>query len=113
MLDLEYLKRNFFRIDDGRYISDVMGNGRFLNGECFSDRRQRAIMQAQFGDRLSDVEDIRLTVKPATDYEFDVEMLWHWKDGRLCRSSVSGEDLYGLISQAVVLANVEDFNPKP
>ena len=69
-------------------------------------------MRAQFGDRLADVESLFFNVRPMNDTEYDVAMIWNIRDGAVPRtklSSAAGEDLYTLVSYAIVGAHVDEI----
>ena len=105
----EYLKGNGFLRDsaDG-LVSDVIVNHEFVK-DGFRDGRQLAILKAQFGDRLDKVSSMRIIAKQVNDFEWDVELKWSMQegDGMVTSSSwIGGDDLYHLVSQAIVLAEV-------
>ena len=108
MLETEYLKKNnFIKENDGRYVSKVIEGGSLVeNG--FSDKRQIGIIKAQFGDSLNDVEDMSLSAIPLGFSEFDVELWWR-SGGADHMSTISGDGLYELVSQAIVLADMDNF----
>lgn len=108
-----YLKENGFKPigNDGAFESIVINEKGFMN-DSFSDRRQLALIRAQWGDLLENVTDMSIIISPVEGDEFDVTLSWfvedddtHSKKGHC--SSIGGNDLYGLVSQAIVLADVE------
>ena len=120
-LELKYLKENNFRkMPDGRLSAIIMENGNFaLPENGFHDSRQIAIVNAQFGRDLDKMQDMSIEVKQVSDDEYDVCLKWISRDdvnphiGKSKSlkplsnehvSQISGEDLYCLVSQAIVLA---------
>ena len=112
-LELDYLKRNCFRLCDSKegsksteYYSEIISDG--CQVSAFMDQRQLALIQAQFGDSYKRIENMIVFVKPVNDSELDVSLHWKMKgiDDEMY-SSISGEGLYELVSQAIVLA--EDY----
>lgn len=111
-LERLYLKDNHFNFDEtsGKHVSVVMENGSFaLPENGFHDGRQLAIIKAQFGDELDRLQDMSIEVEPLNGVEFDVCLKWGFQnDMHGHMSQISGEDLYSLVSQAIVLACEED-----
>ena len=113
-LDLDYLKRNGFKKvdgDDESFESCMIDKFGFIDGGV-CDARQCRLVRAQFGDRLADVESLFFNVRPMNDTEYDVAMIWNIRDGAVPRtklSSAAGEDLYTLVSYAIVGAHVEEI----
>ncbi len=110
-LEIEYLKRNGFKLvgKDGGFESWMIDEFKLVD-EGFSDKRQRSLVHAQFGDRIQDVERLGFMVKPVNEREYDVTMHWLYRDGAksvIHSSTIGGEDLYDLVSQAIVLADVD------
>ena len=113
-LDIDYLKRNGFKKvdgDDESFESCMIDKFNFLdNGFC--DDRQCRLVRAQFGDRLADVESLFFNIRPMNDTEYKVTMIWNIRDGafsRLNSSTVAGEDMYTLVSYAIVSAYVNEI----
>lgn len=106
-LELKYLKENNFRkTTDGRLSAIIMENGNYaLPENGFHDSRQIAIINVQFGRDLDKIQDMSVEVKQVGDAEYDVCLKWISQDDvNEHVSQISGEDLYCLVSQAIVLA---------
>ena len=113
-LECEYLARNHFarKTPSESLSSTVIYQSEFVN-DGFTDKRQIDIIKAQFGDKLKNVGEMRIAVKLVGDVEFDVELEWSYKQpafGDAWHSSaIGGEGLYELVSQAIVLANIDEL----
>ncbi len=106
-LELKYLKENNFRkMPDGRLSAIIMENGNFVLPENgFHDSRQIAMVNVQFGRDIDKMQDMSVEVKQVGDAEYDVCLKWiSQDDANEHVSQISGEDLYCLVSQAIVLA---------
>ena len=107
-LEFDYLKRNNFKKCDYNDIvaSDVIRNSQFVD-DGFKDEKQIAFIKAQFGeDFTKKVTGMRIIVKFIGNLEYDATLEWTTDEGTHT-SCIGGEDLYGLVSQAIVLADVE------
>lgn len=109
-LEKEYLKKNnFTKNENGRLVSQVISKRQFVEDGGFQDERQRNIIKAQFGNGLASVEEMKIFVDEVNSYEFDVEISWRTSDGEMHESKIGGEGIYELVSQAIVLADIEEF----
>ena len=106
----KYLKQNNFRVEKDKLVSDVIADFKFV-ADGFGDKRQLALVKAQFGDELAKVESMSVAVKELGCCGYDVELDWTMNFGNdkiCCSSKIGGEgDLYHLVSQAIVLAVVD------
>jgi len=115
-LEYEYLQRNNFKKHGDHLISIVVENGQFLGEHGFHDEKQIAFIKTQFADGFERhyLEDICIVVKPVNQSEYDVSLKWsltdEYGDSRSYESSIGGDDLYDLVSQAIVLARVDSVN---
>lgn len=112
-LEIEYLNRNGFKpIGDGKSFESWMMDGFKMLDNGFCDKRQRRLVHAQFGEKFEDVEKLGFVVRPVNDSEYDVSMTWCTRKGvelRWHSSTIGGEDLYDLVSQSIVLADVDSI----
>jgi len=110
-LEMEYLRRNGFKkVADGTYVTTVIGDAK--EGEFFTDRKQSALIKLWFESSKDGIQEMKIEVREINAYEFDVSLLWStMKDGEVIhhKSVIGGEDLYDQVSQAIVLADVENL----
>lgn len=122
-LERRYLKENhFLKNPDGSYSANLIVGHEFCYRDrpdtSFRDEKQIKFLETQFGDKLNDVRTMIITIKHIQMSEFDVKLEWQTdvknknNEGEWYEhdSSITGEGLYELISQAIVLADVNEFN---
>ena len=114
-LELRYLKKNnFSKYLDGEYTSYVIQNyvlaDSLDNVHGFCDEKQIGLIKVQFAELYPRISWMKITVRHINLGDYEVKLTWQI-DGKKeeDESSISGEGLYELISQAIVLANVNDF----
>ena len=113
-LEARYLKENHFSSYKNEYTSTVILNyvwaNELENVNGFCDEKQIGFIKVQFGDLLKKISGMGITVRHITLNEYEVKLSWH-ADGQdeWQESSISGEGIYELVSQAIVLADVYNF----
>lgn len=113
-LEARYLKENHFFSYKNEYTSCVIQNyvwaNELKNVNGFCDEKQIGFIKVQFSDLLKKISGMSITVRHITLNEYEVKLSWHvdgqdeWQE-----SSISGEGIYELISQAIVLADIYNF----
>ena len=112
-LEFDYLKNNGFQSEGAdKVVAYVVKDGEIVK-DGFKDARQMAYIKARFGeDFLKYVTDMRIEVK-FVGSDYDVVLEWAsvngYGDHVTGESFVGGEDVYDLISQAIVLARIGTF----
>lgn len=115
-LETRYLKENNFRsYEKDKYTSYVMQDGTWSkdlqNIKGFCDEKQIEFIKVQFGEKLlGRISSMQIVVRHISLSEYEVKLIWRItaeKDDR--ESSISGEGIYELVSQAIVLADVDEF----
>jgi len=111
--EFEYLKHNGFKGEsDGTICSVVITNSK-LSEDGFRDARQLSFIRTQFGDLLDKyVCEMKIIVESLSNFsEYQVTLQWtylnEYGDHVTKKSSIGGEGLYDLVSQAIVLAKAE------
>lgn len=111
--EFEYLKRNGFNGEsDGTICSTVIADSKFSE-DGFKDAKQLSFIRTQFGDLLEKyVREMKIIVESLSDFsEYQVTLQWTYLDGYgdyvTKQSSIGGENIYDLVSQAIVLAKTE------
>lgn len=113
-LECEYLAMNRFarKTPSESLASTVIHESKFAD-DGFMDKRQIDIIKAQFGDKLKNVSEMRITVNVVGMSEFDVKLEWCTRSEHGVEtwhsSTIGGEGLYELVSQAIVLADTNWF----
>ena len=115
-LEARYLKDNcFFLNEKGEYVSNIIDEKIWcyeneFGGLC--DYKHIDFIKIQFGEKLlNKIEKMKITVREVGMHEFDVKLEWMYEGGKNWNeSSISGEGLYELVSQAIVLASIYDFS---
>ena len=115
-LEARYLKENNFRsYEKGKYTSDVKQGDTWCkdleNIKGFCDEKQLEFIKVQFGEKLlKRISSMQIVVRHINLSEYEVKLIWRItadKDDR--ESSISGEGIYERVSQAIVLADVDEF----
>jgi hypothetical protein len=110
-LDFEYLKNNGFKQEGtNRVSSKVISDREFVN-DGFRDEKQLAFIRTQFADGIGKyIVDMKIVVEFVNDLECDVSVEWQYENGYGDivgeSSTIGGEDVYDLVSQAIVTARV-------
>lgn len=110
-LDFEYLKNNGFKQEGTNMVSSKVISDREFVKDGFRDERQLAFIRTQFADGIGKyIVDMKIVVEFVNDLEYDVSVEWQYENGygdtESESSTICGEDVYDLVSQAIVTARV-------
>lgn len=115
-VEYEYLRKNGFQ---NHGLSDMVSSNIILDGKQtneFHDERQLAFLKTQFGEDFKYIVDMKILVKFFGAHEYDVSLKWTVETGygdiEKHESNISGEDLYNLISQVIVIAKTFEYDLK-
>jgi hypothetical protein len=110
-LDFEYLKNNGFKQEGTNRVSSKVISDREFAKDGFNDEKQLAFIRTQFAECIGKaIVDMKIVVKFVNGLEYDVSVEWQYENGYgdiVSESNMfGGDDLYDLVSQAIVTAKV-------
>lgn len=123
-LERKYLTENNFHLVSDKngekvYETSVIEEGELscrntVSGKVrgFNDGEQISILLAKFHPIMHGgmLWSMSLSVSSVLSGEFDVTLSWSNREGKMFASSIGGEDLYELVSQAIVLSDTSGLD---